>query len=237
LNNPSTIPDVAIVDYGLGNLFSIQQACRHAGLDATITSSNRQIQRAESIILPGVGAFGDAMAALKRLDLITSLRDAACSGKPLMGICLGLQLLFSTSNEFGKHRGLDIIPGSVQQLNSERYQNRQLKVPQVGWNRIMKPEKKVSTASIDSSLSEWSETILNGIKPGSFMYFVHSYFVVPEDVSTTLTLTDYGDIRFCSGIKRNHIYGFQFHPERSGKNGLKIYENLKKIIYKNRSGY
>ncbi len=220
-------PDVAIVDYGLGNLFSIQQACMHSGLNTIITSSRRKIKSARSIILPGVGAFGDAMEALKRLDLISPLRDAAESGIPFLGICLGLQLLFTKSHEFGIHCGLDLISGNVKQLNSTQYMNRKLKVPQVGWNRIKVPK---------GSQFKWSETILNGIEPGTFMYFVHSYSVVPEDSSTVLTITDYGDFRFCSGIKYNNIYGLQFHPEKSGLEGLKIYTNFRNIINSNRSG-
>ena len=223
----STKPDVAIVDYGLGNLFSIRQACKHVGLHATITSSGKQIETARSIILPGVGAFGDAMDALTRLDLISVLRDFAESGKPLLGICLGLQMLFSKSHEFGTHSGLDLISGNVTQLNSTQYKNRQLKVPQVGWNRIMPP---------NGSKSEWSETIIDGIEPGAFMYFVHSYSVQPEDSSMMLTVTDYGDFRFCSGVKYNNIYGLQFHPERSSAEGLKIYTNFKNLINSNRSG-
>jgi glutamine amidotransferase len=221
-------PRIAIVDYGLGNLFNIKHACQYAGMKADVTSSKDDIFKADAVILPGVGAFGDAMASLKRLDLVDPLKELAEIGKPLIGICLGLQLLLTSSNEFGEHKGLNVIKGKVRRFESPVASDQILKIPQVGWNRISLPvyEKK------DCRL-EWEDTLLEGIKNNSFMYFVHSYYGVPDNPSVILTETIYGDISFCSSLKYKNIYAFQFHPERSGTNGLKIYENLHSFIKKN----
>jgi glutamine amidotransferase len=229
---PIKRPIVAIIDYGLGNLFSIQKACEHVGLPAIITSDEKQIMGADCVILPGVGAFGDAMDALIRLNLVVPIREFVASDKPVLGICLGLQLLFSRSYEFGTHRGLDIIQGEVVRLPNSQHSQSALKVPHVGWNRTYLPDKR-QIATEDKGCPElWHDTLLEGIENGAFMYFVHSYYVVPQDSSQTLTETDYGETQFCSGVKKGNIYGFQFHPERSGPTGLMIYQNLYTLIKK-----
>ena len=210
-------PRVAIIDYGMGNLFSVKHACEKAGLDPAITASPDEILSASAVILPGVGAFGDAMEALERLGLIAPLKEAADT-KPFMGICLGMQLLRTTGSEFGDHRGLDIISGSVRPfLNPVDSTGKRLKVPQVGWNRIHRTKNPGDP---------WKESMLEGIDDGEFMYFVHSYYVIPEATELTLSVSHYGDVKFCSSIRHRNIFACQFHPERCGPSGLKIYENL-----------
>jgi glutamine amidotransferase len=206
-------PTVAIIDYEMCNLFSVNHACLKVGLVPVITRDPEQIEAADAVILPGVGAFGDAMKNLERLDLIPVI-ERACRNKPFMGICLGLQLLFSGSKEFGNHTGLNLIEGVVEKFPNEM-NGRGIKVPQVGWNRV-------SFAP--------SEPVFAGVPNGSFFYFVHSYYVNPVNKSEVLSSTDYEGINYCSAIKRGNIIAFQFHPEKSGVLGLKIYENWKQMI-------
>ncbi len=212
---------VAIVDYGLGNLFSVKQACEHVGMAADITASHDKLIEAEAIFLPGVGAFGDAMASLKRLDLINLIKEQTLAGKPLIGICLGLQLLMSESHEFGRHEGLGIIDGTVIPFNKPRTEKGVLKVPQVGWNNINR-----FNAGDSSTIDQWAGTPLEGIRSGEFMYFVHSFYVKPVDSSIAMSTTQYGDVNFCSSLLQKNIFASQFHPERSGPHGLQIYRNF-----------
>lgn len=223
-------PFIAIVDYGLGNLFSIREACRKVGLEAIITSSGDQILESCAIILTGVGAFGKAMAMLDDMGLVEVLRKASASSKPLLGICLGMQLLMSESYEFGHHLGLDIIQGRVIRLNVSTEDSRALKVPQVGWNSI---------APLDDyhSKDNWKGSLLEGVSKGAQMYFVHSYFVEPLDKKVILCTTRYGTNFFCSGLQLGNITGFQFHPECSGPQGLKIYSNLAKQLFQKGEEY
>jgi glutamine amidotransferase len=224
--HPHHKPTVAVIDYGLGNLFSIQKACEHVGIRAIVTSDIELIKEANGLILPGVGAFGDAMLALNHLGLVEPIQAFARSQKPVLGICLGLQLLFSESDEFGLHPGLDIIAGKVRRLPNDENSKTPLKVPQVGWNRIRVPKSGTAPGENEGCPEVWRDTLLDGIENGAFMYFVHSFYVKPLDEFQTLTQTIYGDTRFCSGVQKGHIYGFQFHPERSGPIGLQIYKNL-----------
>ncbi len=213
---------VAIVDYGRGNLFSVAQACLHVGLDPHITGSPKEIEGAAAVIIPGVGAFGDAMDTLARLDLVGVLRTVASSETPLLGICLGAQLLFEESEEFGTHKGLGIVPGHVVPFDRPREGNRALKVPHVGWNRISR--------SSSASANSWDETLLAGQGDDAFMYFVHSYIMQPESDDIVLSLSTYGDVKFCSGLVSGKVTAFQFHPERSGPEGLRIYQRLAENI-------
>lgn len=218
-------PEVAIVDFGLGNLFSIKLACLHAGLQSRLTSSKKEILEAEAVILPGVGAFGDAMAALEKLDLIVPLQDVAASGKILMGICLGMQLMMTESYEFGRSQGLGIIKGPVVRFdNPKKSSSKIFKVPQVGWNRISQVNGDASRKN------SWSDSLLSGLPDGAYMYFVHSYYAKPEDSSVRLSMTRYGHIEFCSSLRYGNIFAFQFHPERSGPQGLNIYHNLAALL-------
>ncbi|WP_338667172.1 imidazole glycerol phosphate synthase subunit HisH [Pseudodesulfovibrio methanolicus] len=214
--------DVAIIDYGLGNLFSIKHACEHVGLSVEITNDPQDVVNAKSVILPGVGAFGDAMDALNRLDLVSPIKDVAEKGTPLLGICLGQQLLFSSSEEFGAHKGLDILSGNVCYFPVQEIDGRTYKVPQVGWNAIRPP---------DCDPDAWNGTLLEDVTPGTDMYFVHSCYVVPDSDNVILSMTQYGEITFCSGSRKGNITAFQFHPERSGSEGLAIYSNFAKLIH------
>lgn len=209
---------VAIVDFGLGNLYSVKRTCEYVGLRASITSDRSEIERADGIILPGVGAFGDAMAALKRNDLVGLLRDAAAANRPLMGICLGVQLLMTQSEEFGNHEGLDIFKGSVVRFRDPCEGNRNLKIPHVGWSQISPAQQ------------DWKDSPLQDVTPGEFMYFVHSFCVQPAEQNAILSLTRYGQIVFCSSIQRGNLFACQFHPERSGVEGLKIYASWARLL-------
>jgi len=220
---------VAIVDYGLGNLFSVKQACEFAGMDAVITSDHEVLMSADVVILPGVGAFADAMSALLRLDLVSPLREIGSSDKWLVGICLGLQLLMTESYEFGIHKGLDIVSGLVIPFENleETYEvdglPRRLKVPQVGWNQIWSPGEP----------SQWSDTPLRNTSEGEYFYFVHSYYVEPTDKNLILSATKYGQTEFCSSLLYNTTFACQFHPERSGVQGLNVYKNIAEIVKAN----
>lgn len=229
---------VAIIDYGMGNLFSIKQACEYVGLTPVITSDKQDIEGSRALILPGVGAFGDAMDTLHRLDLVSVILDVANSNKPLLGICLGMQLLMSESPEFGLHSGLGIIEGEVAPLQTSAAEGpRALKVPQVGWNRIHAPswnqEQKGygETVELGENLEpHWNSTLFHGLTDGDYMYFVHSFFVQPSDADVVVSTTQYGTNRFCSSLRRQNVFGCQFHPERSGLKGLHIYRNLARLL-------
>ncbi|GBD37704.1 Imidazole glycerol phosphate synthase subunit HisH [bacterium HR36] len=219
-------PRVAIVDYSLGNLFSVKHACEKVGLDAFISADKHEILGADAVILPGVGAFGDAMECLRQRDLVRPLQDIAQSGKPLIGICLGQQLLMTESFEFGRHRGLNIFEGSVVRFDNPMGPNGPLKVPQVGWNRIYRPDFLKQHIAGDP----WHQSPLAGLRDGEYMYFVHSFYVKPADPSVVLAVTRYGHIQFCSSLRRGNVMAFQFHPERSGPQGIHIYRNLAHLI-------
>jgi glutamine amidotransferase len=221
------VPKITIVDYGLGNLFSVKQACLITGMHATITNNKKEIINSDAIILPGVGAFRDAIKNLRKLDLVEILREIALT-KPFIGICLGMQLLMSESYEFGLYKGLDIIKGKVIRFeNPVDNAGKLLKVPHIGWNRVNRNEYSINK-------NEWRDSLLKGLKNGEFMYFVHSFYVKPDDSSIILSMSNYGNIEFCSSIKHKNIFACQFHPERSSSNGLKIYQNLKNNILKNK---
>ncbi|MBS1514721.1 MAG: imidazole glycerol phosphate synthase subunit HisH [Bacteroidetes bacterium] len=207
---------VAIIDYEMGNMFSVDHACKYVGLNSIITEDKDVIMNSDAAILPGVGAFGNCMANLNKLDLVSPIKDFVASGKPFLGICLGLQLLFTESEEFGLSRGLDLIQGKVVRFPSENTVGKKLKVPQVGWNHIYENKQNEN---------HWGNSILKDTTSKEFMYFVHSYYVKPDNDNDILTLTNYEGIEYCSGVKKNNITAFQFHPEKSGHEGIKIYKN------------
>jgi len=208
---------VAIIDCGMGNLFSVKLACERAGLSPVVTSDKRDILTAAAVVLPGVGAFGTAMDTLKKLDLVEPLRDVAASRTLLVGICLGMQLLMTESREFGLQKGLNIVEGEVVRLESYNSEQR-CKVPQVGWNRIFRAN------------GTWHRSPLEGLAEGEFMYFVHSFYCKPADPAAVMSTTRYGALEFCSSLKHRNVLAFQFHPERSGPQGLAIYRNLASIM-------
>lgn len=212
-------PSVAIVDYGMGNLFSVRNACHAAGLDAFVTVNPRAVETADAVILPGVGAFEDAMVALGSLGMVDALRRVASSGRPLLGICLGMQLLMERSTEFGAHAGIGLIKGDVVRFEAPLQGHRELKVPQVGWNRVVEPRP-----------GAWSGTPLEAVQAGVFQYFVHSYYVRPTSADVVLARTSYGDVEFCSAVRSGSIIAFQFHPERSGAHGMRILQRYAALL-------
>ena len=197
---------IAIVDYQMGNLRSVQKAFEHVGHEATITSDPGELDRADRVVLPGVGAFQDAFAEIGRRDLIAPIRAAIDSDKPFLGICLGLQLLFDVSYEDGEHEGLGIIPGRVVRFQiPDGY-----KVPHMGWNEV--------AFSAPSPLME-------GVADGSHFYFVHSYYVDPSDQSVVAGTAEYPE-PFCAMIRRGNLFATQFHPEKSQSQGLQLLKNF-----------
>jgi len=199
---------IAIVDYGMGNLRSVQKALEKVGAPARIVHAPAELDGAHGIVLPGVGAFGQAMENLRSGDWIEPLRELVSRRVPLIGICLGMQLLFETSEEMGQHQGLGLLHGEVKRFSGV------LKIPQMGWNQV-----RICRTS----------PLLDGIQPGGYAFFVHSYYCEPRDLSVILATTDYG-IEFASVVGQGHIYGAQFHPEKSQVVGLKILENFKRIV-------
>jgi imidazole glycerol-phosphate synthase subunit HisH len=196
---------VTIVDYGMGNLRSVEKALAALGASPRVSADPDTVLRSERLILPGVGAFGDAMDNLRRSGLERALLQAVDSGVPLLGLCLGLQLLFSESEEFGRHEGLGLIPGSVR-----RFEEAGLRVPHVGWNQVE---------------SFRPDPLLDGIAEGSYFYFVHSYYVVPDREEDVVACTSYGR-RFCSIARRGSVRGAQFHPEKSQEAGKRLLRNF-----------
>ena len=207
---------ISIIDYGMGNLRSVQKGFEKAGCKAKIINTPAQIHDAEALVLPGVGAFKNCFQNLDSLKLITPVLKSISSGKPFMGICVGLQLLFSESEEFGKTPGLDIIKGKVVRFDPEKLKkmsNENLKIPHMGWNNI--------------NIKKHSPHLKN-IRDNSFFYFVHSYYVVPEDADVVITTTNYG-IEFVSSIRKDNVFACQFHPEKSQSTGLQVLKNFAAI--------
>lgn len=200
---------IHIVDYGMGNLRSVQKAFERLGHAAEIVSNPTDVEAADTLVLPGVGAFRDAISELKRHDLVEPIRAHIAADKPFLGICLGLQLLFDVSYEDGEWEGLGVVPGKVVRFPEDM----ELKVPHIGWNQV---------ASVDD------QPLLDEIPDQSHFYFVHSYHVVPDDDSVTAGRTDYG-IDFVSMIGRGRMFATQFHPEKSQRFGLRLLENFANV--------
>lgn len=206
---------IAVIDYGMGNLRSVQKGFEKVGVDAFITDNPEDILSADGVVLPGVGAFKDCMDNLEADNLIEPIKQVVAKGTPFLGICLGLQLLFTESEEFGIHKGLDILPGRIRRFPADMPNGeRNLKVPHMGWNRI----------SIKKECPLLSDTT-----DGDYFYFVHSYYVDSPDNDIILTTTDYG-INFTSSVCRDNVYGVQFHPEKSQDIGLKIFKRFGEMI-------
>lgn len=201
---------IAVIDYGMGNLRSVQKALEEVGARTKVTSKPSDVKRCSKVVFPGVGAFGDAMKELRRLGLDDAIRGAIVSGKPFLGLCLGLQLLFEKSEEAPGVKGLCMLKGDVKRFRLVR---EGLKVPHMGWNTI---EERAESP------------LLNDLPDHPFVYFVHSYYVRPKDASVVLTTTDYG-IRFASSVRKENIYGLQFHPEKSQAVGLKMLDNFVRL--------
>lgn len=195
---------IAIIDYGMGNLHSVAKAFEKVGADARVSRDPKDVKKADALVLPGVGAFGDAMENLRKRGLAGVIREEVGAGKPFLGICLGLDLLFEESDEHGINEGLGLIPGRVELLPTD------LKVPHIGWNSVaMRKQSR----------------LLKGIPDGSYFYFVHSYAVVPHEESDILCTTGYG-CKFTSAVERDNMTAVQFHPEKSSSLGLAILRNF-----------
>jgi glutamine amidotransferase len=210
---------IAIVDYGMGNLRSVEKGFLKVGIDAKVVSDPKAVDDANAVVLPGVGAFRDCMRNLGEMSLIKSIVRSIQRGKPYFGICLGLQVLFTESEEFGVHKGFDILKGKVVrfQINLKDVDNiNVLKVPHMGWNNV-----KISRRP----------PVFDGIQDDAFFYFVHSFYVVPDDNNVIATMTEYG-ITFTSMIWKDNIFATQFHPEKSQENGLRLLKNFGDFVKK-----
>ncbi|MFO7918325.1 MAG: imidazole glycerol phosphate synthase subunit HisH [Anaerolineae bacterium] len=206
---------LTIVDYEMGNLRNVYMAFRRLGIESHITSDPREVRRAEALVLPGVGAFGDAIDNIRRMGLEEPITQAIVEDRPFLGICVGLQLLFEVSEEMGEHRGLGVLPGRVRRFP------RELTVPHMGWNQIHQ---------------ERDVPLWRGLPDGSYAYFVHSYYVDPEEEALIAARTDYGEdeageyvrppIVYTSAVARNNLYAIQFHPEKSQSVGERILRNF-----------
>ncbi|MCS7308046.1 MAG: imidazole glycerol phosphate synthase subunit HisH [Aquificaceae bacterium] len=201
--------NLVLIDYGMGNLRSVSKALERVGFRVKITSEAEEVKKADAIVLPGVGAFRDAMENLRRFGLLKEILRHVEKGKPYLGICLGLQLLFEKSYEFGESEGLGVLEGEVMLLPTT------VKVPHIGWNQLWKNKPS---------------DLLEGLRDGEYFYFVHSYHAVPKREDVILTKTDYG-INFVSSVEYQNIFAVQFHPEKSQKAGLKLLENFRRRIY------
>ena len=207
---------VTVVDYGRGNLFSVTRAFEYWDAEVELTDCATRIGAAERLVLPGVGAFGDAMAEMRRRNLTGSLEDYTASGRPLLGICIGMQLLFEESGEFGTHRGLGLIPGRVEAIPGSGTDGRPHKVPHVGWAPL---ERAAECAT-------WEDTILAGLDANAYVYFVHSFTARPTDDGDRLADCDYDGRPISAAVHHGSLWGCQFHPEKSGPVGLAILRNF-----------
>ena len=210
---------IVIIDYDVGNVKSMINAFKKVDIEPILSNKEDDIMSADGVILPGVGAFAHGMENLNKYNLINIIKKYVKTSKPFMGICLGMQMLLDESEEFGNTKGLGLISGKVIKLptQNDSYE----KLPHVSWNEIR--EKYI----------KWNNTILSSIEQQSDVYFVHSFIVSPKNENEILSTTEYSDYEFCSSVKKDNIYGFQFHPEKSGKIGLKIIENFVKICKEN----
>ena len=205
---------VAVIDYGIGNVKSMCNALAHVGINVELTNNKKNILIADAVILPGVGAFAHGINYLNKYSLIPTIKEYVSTGKLFMGVCLGMQLLLEESEEFGTNQGLGLIKGKVIKLPIA--DGNLVKLPHVSWNEINEPYKQ-----------RWDKTLLADTPLNSNMYFVHSYVAAPTYESDILATCNYGGVNFCAAVQKDNIYGFQFHPEKSGSLGLKILKHLK----------
>lgn len=201
---------VTVVDYGIGNLYSVQRALETCGAQVRLASDAAQVAGAERLVLPGVGAFADGMRGLRERGLADVLKQYAVSGRPLLGICLGMQMLASVSEEFGEHEGLGIVPGRVVAVSRTNVTGQLQKTPHIGWTPLLKPRNGCG----------WERSMLDGTPEGTAVYLVHSFAVVPDDDGHRLADCDYGGHRLCAALRNGNVFGAQFHPEKSGPAGL-----------------
>ena len=206
---------VAVIDYGVGNLLSVQRAVAECGIKAIISSEPNVISQADRIILPGVGAFAHGMMSLESRGLVNCIKAIAADGIPLLGICLGMHLLLDESEEYGVTNGLGLIPGRVVPVPNLSSDSSQLKIPHIGWSSLIASEN-----------ATWDRTILHGLALGDAVYFVHSFMAVPRDPTMRIADCVYGGNRISAVTAKDNIIGCQFHPEKSGEIGKKIIQNF-----------
>lgn len=207
-------PIVTVVDYGIGNLFSVTTALEKCGAQVVLSDRADEIAHASRLVLPGVGAFAQGMRGLRDRGLVEPLQAFAASGRPLLGICLGMQMLFSSSEEFGEHEGLGLIDGRIVPIEPRDEHGLPMKVPHIGWSPLLKP----------SPDTYWKDSILRKLDPGAHAYFVHSYTASPTHPNNRLADALYGGVRIAAAVRRDNIFGCQFHPEKSARAGLRIVE-------------
>lgn len=203
---------VTLVDYGIGNLLNVARALEHVGATVEVVDSAQGIVGAGHLVLPGVGAFADGMAELKARGMVDALREHAERERPFLGICLGMQLMLDSSEEFGQHAGLGLIPGKVVAIPRVGTNGQPHKIPHIGWNELL----------VAPGHAGWQGTVLSGLTPGAAMYFVHSFMVVPEDPGWRLANCDYDGVDICATLSVDNLHGCQFHPEKSGEAGLTV---------------
>lgn len=204
---------VTVVDYGGGNIMSVVRAVEYCGAEVAVASNPRSVVGADRLVLPGVGSFARGMEELRSRGLDRAILDFASTGRPFLGICLGMQMMFEESEEFGHCTGLGLIPGQVRKIDDRTAEGRKRKVPHIGWNSIR-------------SAADWTGTVLAGVSEGSFVYFVHSYAVELADPACLLATTEYDGAVIVAAVVRGAHYGCQFHPEKSGPDGLAIIHNF-----------
>jgi glutamine amidotransferase len=215
-NIMNILPNIIIIDYDCGYLFSIQRALTELGVPSTISRDSATIAKADKVILPGVGAFGLGMENIRNYGLLNVLEDFVASGKPVLGICLGMQLLMRESYEFGHNLGLNWIEGQVTKLKHEQLGDEPVKIPHIGWSPL----------EFDPSFSDEPNGVFQGLNNGTYMYFLHSFFVTADDPRHSIATTTYGANKFCSVCRKENIVGVQFHPEISGPSGLRLLQNF-----------
>ena len=207
---------IAVIDYGVGNLFSLLSSLNYVGLDTKLTNNIEEIKNAKGIILPGVGAFRDAIGNLEKYGLKETLINEAKNGKPFLGICLGMQMLFEKSYEYGEYEGLGLINGTVEEIKKYIPENSDLKIPHMGWNSLIINERFKD------------DKILKDVNDNEYVYYVHSYFA-KTDTKNIVTYSEYGT-KIPGIVKNKNVYGMQFHPEKSGDTGLKLLKNWGELI-------
>ena len=207
---------IAVIDYGVGNLFSLLSSLNYVGLDTKLTNNIEEIKNAKGIILPGVGAFRDAIGNLEKYGLKEILINEAKNGKPFLGICLGMQMLFEKSYEYGEYEGLGLINGTVEEIKKYISKNSDLKIPHMGWNSLI----------INDSFKD--DKILKDVNDNEYVYYVHSYFA-KTDMKNIVAYSEYGT-KIPGIVKNENVYGMQFHPEKSGDTGLKLLKNWGELI-------
>lgn len=210
---------VTVIDYGIGNILSVCRAIEYFGAQVVLSGSPQEIIKAERLVLPGVGAFADGMEGLHQRGLVEAIQEYACTGRPFLGICLGMQMMMESSEEFGNYKGLGLIKGTVLAVPPRGSDGVAHKIPHIGWNELLCPP----------GIENWQGTILEGIPQGSSMYFVHSFTAVPDYAENRLADTNYNGCVISAAIRSSNLYGCQFHPEKSGKAGLGIIRNFLNI--------